>query len=77
MRKVLVSMPDDLNFRMKATIPARQRSKVISYLLEKEIKKRERALYQCAVDVEKDEELHKEMKDWDSTVNDGLSDESW
>lgn len=77
MQKVLVSLPDSLADRMRAVIPNRQRSKVLSNLLEKEIKKREEALYQCACDVEADEALNKEMAHWDATVEDGLEDETW
>ena len=77
MQKVLVSLPDSLADRMRAVIPNRQRSKVLSNLLEKEIKKREEALYQCACDVEADEALNREMAHWDATVEDGLKDETW
>ncbi len=77
MSKVLISIPDELAFRMRAIIPVRQRSKIIAFLIEKEINKREQALYDCAVAVEKDEALNKEMEDWDSTAGDGLNDETW
>jgi metal-responsive CopG/Arc/MetJ family transcriptional regulator len=77
MNKVLISIPDNLASRMKAAIPARQRSKVIVSLIEKEIARREKALYECAVAVEKDANLHKEMNDWNITLGDGLSNESW
>ena len=70
--KVMVSIPDSLYTRMLATIPHRQRSKVIAKLLEDEIKKREQELYQAALAVERDEELNSEMKDWDETVGDGI-----
>jgi hypothetical protein len=56
---------------MMATIPQRQRSKVIARLLEDEIKKREQELYQAALAVEQDEELNAEMKEWDVTAGDG------
>lgn len=75
--KVLVSLPAPLVARMRAAIPTRQRSKVFRALIEQEVKKREDALYQCALAVEKDSALSEEMKDWDSTLNDGLADESW
>ena len=77
MNKILISMPDQLATRMRAAIPVRQRSKTITHLIEKEIEKRERALYECAAAVEKDTALHHEMKDWDTTLQDGLDDESW
>lgn len=73
MEKFLISMPDQLVARMKAVIPARQRSKIFTRLIEQEIKKREKTLYACAVAVEKDTALQREMKDWDITLQDGLN----
>ncbi|MFI4919435.1 MAG: hypothetical protein ACHP65_07755 [Legionellales bacterium] len=77
MNKVLISMPDKIASRMRAAIPQRQRSKVIVHLIEKEIERREKALYECAMAVEQDAGLHDDTKDWDVTLQDGLSDESW
>lgn len=77
MSKVLISIPDKIASRMRASIPQRQRSKVIVHLIEKEIERREKALYECAAAVEKDYALQHEMKDWDVTLQDGLDDESW
>jgi hypothetical protein len=75
--KVLVSLSDDLFARMQAVIPPRQRSKVVAALLEKEVRRRERELYECALAVEKDEQLQSEMVDWDVTVGDGIETETW
>ena len=77
MRKILISMPGQLAIRLKVAIPARQRSKVIARLIEKEIEKREKSLYECALAVENDKNLKKDMEDWDATLEDGLDDESW
>lgn len=77
MEKILISMPDQLAVRMRVAIPTRQRSKTITSLIEKEIEKREKALYDCAVAVEKDFALHDEMETWDVTLQDGLDNESW
>jgi tRNA/tmRNA/rRNA uracil-C5-methylase (TrmA/RlmC/RlmD family) len=77
MEKVLISVPDQLAMRMRAAIPARQRSKTITHLIEKEVEKREKTLYECAMAVEKDAALNREMKDWDITLEDGLDNESW
>lgn len=77
MSKVLISIPDDIASRMKAAIPQRQRSKVIVRLIELEIDKREKALYESAVAVENDASLNNEMKDWDVTLQDGMNNESW
>lgn len=76
MEKVLISLPDQLALRMRATIPIRQRSKVITHLIEAEIERRERALYECALAVEKDLDLRQEMLEWDITLNDGLNEEN-
>jgi hypothetical protein len=74
MHKVLISLPDQLAIRMKATIPERQRSKIVASLLEAEIIKREKALYECALAVENDAELKADMELWNTTLNDGLDD---
>jgi hypothetical protein len=75
--KVLISLPDELAARMQAVIPARQRSRIIAALLEDEIMRRERELYECALAVEQDEQLNAEMAEWDVTVGDGFEVESW
>ncbi len=75
MEKVLISIPEQLAIRMKTTFPARQRSKTIARLIEKEVEKREKHLYDCAAAVEKDHALRHEMEDWEITLQDGLDDE--
>lgn len=72
MEKILISIPHQLAARLRAIIPARQRSKILSHLIENEITKREKLLTQCAIEVEKDQALRKEMKDWDVTAQDGI-----
>ncbi len=77
MQKVLISIPDQLASRMRATIPDRKRSNTIAHLIEIEVSKRERDLYNAALEVEKDDALKKEMREWDITTKDGIDDESW
>ncbi|RUM40008.1 MAG: hypothetical protein DSY80_10950 [Desulfocapsa sp.] len=77
MEKVLVSLPDDLARRMRVVIPPRQRSKVVAALLQKEVEQREQALYRCACKVEADEDLNREMAEWEPTISDGLTNETW
>ena len=77
MQKVLVSLPDDLAARMRAVMPNRQRSRIIAEILEKEINRREKELYECAKGVEADDALNKEMSDWNITAGDGIEPESW
>jgi CRISPR/Cas system-associated endoribonuclease Cas2 len=76
-QKVLFSLPDQLVSKMRTHIPNKQRSKVVAALLEKELERREQALYECALEVEADETLNEEMKDWEETVADGIVDDSW
>jgi hypothetical protein len=76
MSKILVSIPDTLTNRMKAVIPPRQRSKILSKLLEEEVRRREAELFKCASEVEKDRALSSEMQDWDITIGDGIDDET-
>lgn len=73
MQKVLISIPDQLAVRMRATIPARQRSQMITGLIESEVKKREQVLYECAVAVENDDALRDKMDEWGVTLLDGLT----
>ena len=77
MTKMLLSIPDPLAARFRATTPTRQRSKIIVHLIEDEVKRREKLLYECALAVEKDSKLCEEMKEWDVTLMDGLNDETW
>lgn len=78
MQKMLISVPELLAIRLRSIIPARQRSQVISHLIEKEIEKREKKLYECALEVEGDKSLNREMKQWETqTLQDGLKHEPW
>ena len=76
MGKILVSLPDDLVERVKTVIPARKRSEVIKELLEAEIEKRERELFECAQAVENDDALNREMAEWETTTGDGIEPET-
>ena len=76
MEKILISIPDNLASRFRAIIPAKQRSKLITKLLEIEVLKKERSLYECALAVEQDRALNEEMEDWGVVVGDGIDDAS-
>ena len=39
--------------------------------------RREKQLYQAALDVERGQALHEEMQVWNVTLQDGLCDEAW
>jgi metal-responsive CopG/Arc/MetJ family transcriptional regulator len=70
--KVLVSLPDELYLRMRATIPQRQRSKVIAGILRQEVERREQEFFQVALAVEQDAKLNAEMAEWEATTGDGI-----
>ncbi len=73
MLKVMFSLPDQLVSRMKSSIPARERSKVLVNLLEKEIAHREKNLFLRAQALEASEGLEDEMTTWDKELGeDGL-----
>jgi len=77
MEKILISLPNELAYKIKTYIPPRKRSQVIRQLLEQEIAKREKELYLIAKEVEKDRALNSEMSDWDLTSGDGIEPEAW
>ena len=77
MEKVLISIPEQLATRMRATIPSRTRSKAIAKLIEQEVELREHRLLECAQQVEEDQQLNQEMTAWDVTLSDGLENETW
>ena len=71
--KVMFSFPDQLVTRMKASIPSRDRSRVMSILLEKEIDMREQHLYLFAKELEESQGLRDEMATWGNEFGqDGL-----
>ena len=74
MASLLISLPEELLARLKASVPSRRRSQMIARLLEAELGRRDNELYRCALAVEKDKGLNAEMADWDSTIADGLED---
>lgn len=77
MQRILITVPDILAARMKAVLPTGQRSRVIARILEEEIDRRERELYECAVAVEADTALNEDLEGWESTTSDGVEHETW
>jgi len=75
--RVNFTLPENLYSALKMFIPERQRSQVISKLVEKEIEKRAHHLSKIALDVENDKTVAKDMKDWGNTNSDGLEDHPW
>ena len=73
MSKVMFSLPDQLIYRMKAVIPAGERSQILAQLLEQAIVVRETQLFEAALSLEANQGLKNEMAQWDKTFGgDGL-----
>ena len=72
--QILSKVPKELADRFKSVVPRNQRNRVLTSLIEEETRRREALLVQTIAAVEADRELSEEMKDWDSTVADGIDD---
>lgn len=78
MQKLLVTIPDSLYTRFRRAVPDRQRSRLVVELIEAELEKQEKLLYQAALAVEQDEELTKEMLIGERAMfKDGLENDKW
>ena len=69
---IVLKLPDELVSRFKSMVPNRQRTRVITSLMETEIKRREKELERVAAEVEADVALKEDMRDWDVTIADGI-----
>jgi len=72
MKEMLIKIPEELAAKFKSVVPRGERSKVIAKLIEEEIRRRDDKLYKIALELEKNEKLNGEMKDWDITAGDGI-----
>ena len=70
-------IPKSLYTTLKALVPERKRSQVVTKLLQTELAKLENHLLKAAQSLEKDKSIHKEMKEWNVALSDGLEDEEW
>lgn len=69
---LVLKLPDELVTRFKSMVPNRQRTRVIASLMEAEIRRREKELERVAAEVEADVALKEDMRDWDTTIADGI-----
>lgn len=70
MKKILHSLFNTFNY-IRTSFFKHSYNEIRSQYIKDELQKREEALYQCALAVEKDTKLRKEMQEWDITLNDG------
>lgn len=75
--RVNFMLPRELYYELRLLIPERKRSQVIAALIKEEIARREEKLYRQAKALEQDKALNQEMKEWDSTLEDGLKGSEW
>jgi hypothetical protein len=73
--QLLIRLPDDLLRRLKQAVPSRKRSAFVQQLIEQALPADDDPLYRAALTVEQDEQLAREMAEWEvATSNDGLTD---
>ena len=71
--QMLFHIPDPLAERFRHAVPPRKRSAFIINLLERALPENEDPLYLIALEVERDEALNAEMREWrEGLVGDGL-----
>ncbi|EHJ47846.1 hypothetical protein DFW101_1839 [Solidesulfovibrio carbinoliphilus subsp. oakridgensis] len=70
--QICVHLPEELAVRLRAAVPARERSAFIADLLRRALPQEDDPLYRIARAVEEDAALAAEMADWDVTAADGL-----
>ena len=62
--RITLSIPDAIAHRFQATVPPRQRSRLVSRLLESSLASHENALAAACRAANKDRELEREIDDW-------------
>lgn len=79
-QQILIRLPEDVAARLKAVVPSRKRNQFVLGLVEAAIAEHESRLRSVALSVTADElgdpDLQQEMRDWDSTVGDGIESEN-
>ena len=69
--RITLSIPETVARRFQAFIPSRQRSRLVTHLLEEELAKREQALEMACRAANADKALAKEVDEW-QTFDDGI-----
>ncbi|ABW66254.1 hypothetical protein [Desulfosudis oleivorans] len=62
--RITLSIPDEVAHRFQAAIPARQRSGLVTRLLEQELKKRDNSLAAACRAANRDKALEQEIDEW-------------
>lgn len=64
--RITLSIPDSVARRFQAAVPARQRSRLVTRLLEHELSERNDTLAEACRAANRDKALHREIEEWQS-----------
>lgn len=62
--RITLSIPDEIARKFQSVVPPRQRSRVVSALLRRELKRKEDALEAACKAANRDRALQKEIEEW-------------
>jgi hypothetical protein len=62
--RITLSIPDAVAYRFQAAVPPRQRSRLVTRLLEATLSSHEDALAAACVAANRDKALEREIEDW-------------
>ena len=69
--RIIFSIPEPIARRFQAFVPSRQRSRLVTHLLEEELAKREQSLETACRAANADKALEKEVDEWQA-FDDGI-----
>lgn len=69
--RITLSIPDNVAHRFQAAVPARQRSRLVTRLLEQELSERDDTLAAACRAANRDKVLQREIDEWQS-FDDGI-----
>jgi metal-responsive CopG/Arc/MetJ family transcriptional regulator len=69
--RITLSIPDEVAYRFQAAVPARHRSRLVTRLLEQELKERDNSLAAACRAANRDKDLEQEIDEWQA-FDDGI-----
>ena len=69
--RITLSIPDEVAHRFQASVPARQRSRLVTRLLEQELSERDNSLAAACRAANRDKVLEQEIDEWQA-FEDGI-----
>ena len=71
--RITLSIPDAVAHRFQAAVPARQRSRMVTRLLEQELSERDDSLAAACRAANRDQSLDREIDEWQAFDDDGVT----